>query len=84
MEDRTSSGFCQHIANGGSFGASTFTFPTPKRWNFCPQCGHKLEAAWRYCAGCGEKIEQPQQSAPWTIPSVRQTVPMIDLTGQTS
>jgi hypothetical protein len=38
---------------------------TTARWNFCPHCGQKLEAAWKYCAGCGKLIGQG--AAPWTF-----------------
>jgi predicted amidophosphoribosyltransferase len=31
--------------------------PLPgKRWNFCPECGQKLEDAWKHCPGCGQAI----------------------------
>lgn len=27
-----------------------------ERWNYCPECGQKLEAAWTFCPGCSHKI----------------------------
>ena len=27
-----------------------------KRWKFCPECGHNLEAEWKHCAECGLEI----------------------------
>lgn len=45
-------------------GVITTNAPAPKRWNFCPSCGTKLEPAWRHCPECGGVIGQT--AAPWT------------------
>jgi hypothetical protein len=36
------------VSNGFQFG--------PQRWNFCAQCGTKLEACWKHCPNCGIAI----------------------------
>ena len=42
------------------------TTSTGKRWNFCPECGMKLEPTWKHCPGCGAVIGETQ-AAPFII-----------------
>ena len=32
------------------------TTSTPARWQFCPQCGMRLESRWKFCEQCGTEI----------------------------
>ena len=43
------------IDNVNPIGGVTAT-STGKRWNFCPECGTKLDPTWKHCPGCGQAI----------------------------
>ena len=45
------------------------TSAQPIPWNFCPQCGQKLEASWKHCPECGTPVVQfaLSQPIPWYI-----------------
>jgi hypothetical protein len=65
----------------------SITTAQPQRYNFCPQCGQKLESQWKHCPECGTQIGQfaLSQPIPWYIyvqvpapfytPSVTPTLP---------
>jgi hypothetical protein len=38
------------------------------KWNFCPNCGHKLEEGWKHCAECGTGIGEIITAPPVFVP----------------
>ena len=55
-----------NIPDANSITSGTVTTTTGKRWNFCPNCGTKLEVEWKHCPGCGLVIVETV-SAPFVI-----------------
>jgi hypothetical protein len=71
-------GYCQPLT-GDEFpnGLTATITSTPKPWNFCPNCGQKLEASWNHCPGCGVIIGQLAAPYVWPHPWVIPTQPWI-------
>jgi hypothetical protein len=36
--------------------SGTFTVTAGARWNFCPNCGRKVEHVWNFCTDCGHRL----------------------------
>lgn len=80
MENTTGSGTPCNIILPPFIGTCTAYIGGSTRWNFCPQCGKKLEVDWNHCPGCGTAIGtlgMPLfQSQQWTP-----TDPQLPITG---
>ena len=76
--------------NGSTTGSTTpgwfaATGTCTYRWNYCANCGRKLESAWNYCAGCGTPIGQSFYFQPYYLqPYYLQPNPRDGQDGQAS
>lgn len=46
--------------------------------NYCPQCGHEVQAGARFCPSCGQALDLPAPSSPDTgRPGLRRVSPAL-------
>jgi hypothetical protein len=58
--DQAESGSASSCADPFAGISFVATSTTGKRWNYCPECGMKLELGWKHCPGCGQVIGEVQ------------------------
>jgi len=79
--NRAESGSASSCADPlGGISISSTTTTTGKRWNYCPECGMKLELGWKHCPGCGQAIGEAQLALIyWPVPYYPPTQPWYPL-----